>query len=147
MSRLFLMYYLYSSVSYFFPFQAPPQHPPNIPRPILRPQPPISAASMFNPVPMTDMASFSAPPPLSVTSPPVSNGIQAGDNVINDFLRYCRRDKISLVVSGFTYHVGYTSSHSNTEVKQHWAWIILGWETLQGISWHISPPYSFRLGR
>ncbi len=31
------------------------------------------------------------------------------------------------------YHVGYTSSHSNTEVKQHWAWILLGWETLQGI--------------
>ncbi len=31
------------------------------------------------------------------------------------------------------YHVGYTSSHSYTEVKQHWAWIILGWETLQGI--------------
>jgi hypothetical protein len=32
------------------------------------------------------------------------------------------------------YHVGYTSSHTNTEVKQHWAWIILGWETLQRIS-------------
>ncbi len=31
------------------------------------------------------------------------------------------------------YHVGHTSSHSNTEVKQHWAWILLGWETLQGI--------------
>jgi len=31
------------------------------------------------------------------------------------------------------YHVGYTSSHSNTEVKQHWAWLLLGWETLQGI--------------
>ena len=31
------------------------------------------------------------------------------------------------------YHVGYTSSHTNTEVKQHWAWILLGWETLQGI--------------
>jgi hypothetical protein len=31
------------------------------------------------------------------------------------------------------YHVGYTSSHSNTEVKQHLAWILLGWETLQGI--------------
>ncbi len=31
------------------------------------------------------------------------------------------------------YHVGYTSSHSKTEVKQHWAWILLGWETLQGI--------------
>ncbi len=31
-------------------------------------------------------------------------------------------------------HVGYTSSHLNTEVKQHWAWILLGWETLQGIS-------------
>jgi hypothetical protein len=26
------------------------------------------------------------------------------------------------------YHVKYTSSHTNTEVKQHWAWIILGWE-------------------
>ncbi len=23
--------------------------------------------------------------------------------------------------------------HSNTEVKQHWAWILLGWEILQGI--------------
>ena len=33
-----------------------------------------------------------------------------------------------------SYHVGYTSSHLNTEVKQHWAWIVLGWETLQGIS-------------
>jgi hypothetical protein len=32
------------------------------------------------------------------------------------------------------YHVQYTSSHSNTEVKQHWAWIILGCETLKGIS-------------
>ncbi len=31
------------------------------------------------------------------------------------------------------YYVGYTSSHSNTEVKQNWAWILLGWETLQGI--------------
>jgi len=29
---------------------------------------------------------------------------------------------------------GYTSSHFNTKVKQHWARIILGWETLQGIS-------------
>jgi hypothetical protein len=27
-----------------------------------------------------------------------------------------------------------TGSHSNTEVKQHKAWIVLGWETLQGIS-------------
>ena len=25
--------------------------------------------------------------------------------------------------------VGNTSSYSNTEVKQHWAWIVLGWET------------------
>jgi hypothetical protein len=40
------------------------------------------------------------------------------------------------------YHVGHTSSHSNTEVKQHWAWILLGWETLQGIpgSAGIYPP-------
>jgi hypothetical protein len=27
------------------------------------------------------------------------------------------------------YHVGYTLSHSNTEVKQPWAKIVLGWET------------------
>ena len=26
-------------------------------------------------------------------------------------------------------HVGNTSSHFNTEVKQHRAWIVLGWET------------------
>ena len=26
-------------------------------------------------------------------------------------------------------HVGNTSSHSNTEVRQNWAWIVLGWET------------------
>jgi hypothetical protein len=32
------------------------------------------------------------------------------------------------------YHVGYTRSHLNTEVKQHWVWIVLGWETLQGNS-------------
>ncbi len=40
------------------------------------------------------------------------------------------------------YHVGYTSSHSNTEVKQHWAWIILGWETPPGnfrFCWRPSP--------
>jgi hypothetical protein len=30
-------------------------------------------------------------------------------------------------------HVGYTSSHSSTEVKQLWAWIGVGWETLQRI--------------
>jgi hypothetical protein len=24
--------------------------------------------------------------------------------------------------------------HMITKVKQHWAWIVLGWETLQGIS-------------
>jgi hypothetical protein len=41
------------------------------------------------------------------------------------------------------YHVGYTSYHSITEVKQHWAWIIHGWETLQGISGSAGtyPPY------
>jgi hypothetical protein len=31
-------------------------------------------------------------------------------------------------------HVGYTSSHSNTAVKQHWACIALGWESLESIS-------------
>jgi hypothetical protein len=31
------------------------------------------------------------------------------------------------------YLVGYTSSHLNSEVKQHWGRIILGRETLQGI--------------
>ncbi len=30
------------------------------------------------------------------------------------------------------YNIG-PSSHLNTEVKQHWAWITLGWEALQGI--------------
>jgi len=30
-------------------------------------------------------------------------------------------------------HVGYTSFLSNTKVKQHWGWIILGWETYQRI--------------
>ncbi len=38
------------------------------------------------------------------------------------------------------YHVGYTSSHLNIEVKQHWAWIILEWETLQGIYKFSCPP-------
>ncbi len=28
----------------------------------------------------------------------------------------------------------------NTEVKQHWVWIILGWETLQEISVSAAPP-------
>jgi hypothetical protein len=32
------------------------------------------------------------------------------------------------------YHVGYPCSHLNTEVKQHWAWIMLGWDTFKGIS-------------
>jgi hypothetical protein len=32
------------------------------------------------------------------------------------------------------FHVGCTSSNLNTEVKQDWAVIILGWETLHGIS-------------
>ncbi len=40
------------------------------------------------------------------------------------------------------YHVGYTSSYSNTLVKQHWAWIILGWETPQGFSGSAAPPPS-----
>jgi len=34
----------------------------------------------------------------------------------------------------FTMLDRYTSSRLNTEVKQHWAWIILGWVTLQGMS-------------
>ncbi len=38
------------------------------------------------------------------------------------------------------YHVGYTSSYLNTLVKQHWAWIILGCETLQGILGSAAPP-------
>ncbi len=46
------------------------------------------------------------------------------------------------------YHVVYTSSHSNTEVKQHWAWILIGWETLQGIPGSAGPypptPYPLR---
>ncbi len=41
---------------------------------------------------------------------------------------------ITVAVCQQIYHVGYTSSNSNTEVKQHWAWIKLGWETLQRIS-------------
>jgi hypothetical protein len=31
-----------------------------------------------------------------------------------------------------SYHVGYTSCHSNTEFKLHWACMVLGWEALQG---------------
>ena len=27
------------------------------------------------------------------------------------------------------YHVEHTSSRPITEVKQHWAWLVLGWET------------------
>ncbi len=38
------------------------------------------------------------------------------------------------VCNQWIFHVGYTGSHLNNEVKQHRAWIILGWETLQGIS-------------
>ena len=30
------------------------------------------------------------------------------------------------------YHVGHTSSHSNTEVKQHGPMSVLGWVTVQG---------------
>ena len=36
--------------------------------------------------------------------------------------------KITCQVSGQC-HVGNTSSHLNTEVNQHWAWLVLGWET------------------
>ncbi len=32
------------------------------------------------------------------------------------------------------YHVGYTSSHSNIKVQQNRASLVLGWETIQGIS-------------
>jgi hypothetical protein len=41
------------------------------------------------------------------------------------FVFFLKQNKLSC------YHVGYTNSHSNTEVKQHWAWIIFEWETLQ----------------
>jgi hypothetical protein len=34
------------------------------------------------------------------------------------------------VIHQYIYHVGYTSSHSNYEVKEHWTRTILGWETL-----------------
>ncbi len=44
-----------------------------------------------------------------------------------------RSHRVNKSFSQRIYHVGYTSSHMNTEVKQHWAWILLGWETLQGI--------------
>jgi hypothetical protein len=37
------------------------------------------------------------------------------------------------------YHVGYTRYHSNTEVEQHWTWIILGWDSLWGISGSADP--------
>ncbi len=37
-------------------------------------------------------------------------------------------------------HVGYTSFHSNFEVKQHWAYIVLGQETLQRISGSAGTP-------
>jgi hypothetical protein len=43
-------------------------------------------------------------------------------------------DKNNDMVSQEIYHVGYSSSFSDTDVKQHWAWIILGWDSLQGIS-------------
>jgi hypothetical protein len=46
-----------------------------------------------------------------------------GWNVSLTIIYYCQR----------IYHVGYTSSHSITEVKQHWAWLLLRWENLQGI--------------
>ena len=36
--------------------------------------------------------------------------------------------KITCQVSGRC-HVGNNSSHLSTEVNQHWAWIVLGWET------------------
>ena len=33
------------------------------------------------------------------------------------------------IKSSRTCHVGNTSCHLNTEVKQHWVWRVLGWET------------------
>ncbi len=51
-------------------------------------------------------------------------------------LNFCDENssfKTRVTLSQRIYHVGCTSSHLNTEVKQHWAWILLGWETLQGI--------------
>ena len=40
---------------------------------------------------------------------------------------FCRNEECGHV-SG-PCHVGSTSSHLNTEVKQHRAWIVIGWET------------------
>ena len=39
------------------------------------------------------------------------------------------RSKICLSSCQRPYHVEHTSSRPITEVKQHWAWIVLGWET------------------
>ena len=54
------------------------------------------------------------------------------------------------------YHVENTSSRLITEVKQHWAWLVLGWETawehqvplsifLPAKGGHINPHYLFGL--
>ncbi len=58
------------------------------------------------------------------------------NNTISSVLikTYNSYEKVNKINSQQIYHVDYTSSHSSTEVKQHWALIILGWETLLGIS-------------
>ena len=39
------------------------------------------------------------------------------------------KDKFLLGQSKQPCHVGNTCSHLNNQVKQHWTWIVLGWET------------------
>jgi hypothetical protein len=58
--------------------------------------------------------------------------------LIHRYLYSQMEDKIT--ASQQSSHVGYTSSHSNTEVKQHWTCIVLGWETLQIISGSAGTP-------
>lgn len=36
---------------------------------------------------------------------------------------------VAIIASQWHYYVGYTNFLSNTEVKQHFAWAVLGWET------------------
>jgi hypothetical protein len=43
-------------------------------------------------------------------------------------------------VGQWIFPVLYTISHLNTEVNQHWAWLVLEWETLQGISGSAGSP-------
>ena len=56
---------------HFLEFQAPPpQHAPNLSRPLIRSNVPISGPPIYHPNPLTEMpVSFPAPPPLPVSNP------------------------------------------------------------------------------